>query len=223
MKKMCFAIPLMALVLQGCAKQPTNDWLVGGWTIAEESCDSDGGYVFERTGQLRSWGMEGTWALKHSDLTLTTTGEYGDDYVLKPVHEVTTLHITKFDTNSFETASLDPKDPSPQKWKRCSYDLDKTPPPMEGQPTQPAEPTPTEPAKSSGGGLFGPSEQKIIWQFTGGFTYQYNSAIIQQQCMKQDEKLDSYTSNGWRIVSSSPATRNVNYGVCQGRDVIIEK
>lgn len=217
MMKPVYLISTFALMLQGCAKHPTDDWLVGGWTPVEESCDSDAGFVFERTGQVRSWGMEGTWAIKSDDLHVTITGEYGDDYVLKPTKKDLTLRITKFDTNSFETV----RDGVTTKWKRCSFDLDQTPPPMEGQPSPVPSPTPTETPTS--GSWFGPSEQKIIWEWTGGFNWQYNAYVIRSQCEKQSEKLDNYTSNGWKIVSSTPSTRNVNYGSCQGRDVVIER
>lgn len=134
-----YLLPCIALVLQGCGKTPTEDWIVGGWTTAEESCDSGGGYIFERTGQWRTEGEEGTWKLDGSDLTINVTGTYDDDseaHEMKPSKEVYTYHITEFDKNSFAT-SASGKIPA-VKWKRCSFDLDQTPPAPGGQPAAPA-------------------------------------------------------------------------------------
>ena len=50
-----------------------------------------------------------------------------------------------------------------------------------------------------------------------------NSAVVQRECAQMNEPLNQYTANGWEIKSSTPAERTVARGVCQGRDIIIEK
>jgi hypothetical protein len=222
-----YLLPCLALVLQGCSKSPTDDWLVGGWTAADQSCNSGTGYIFERTGQWRTEGEEGTWKLDGSDLTINVTGTYGDDSEsndMKPSNEVYAYHITEFDKNGFAT-SASGEIPA-IKWKRCSFDLDQTPPPQEGQPPAPETPAPQQPA-AGGGSLFGPSEQKIIWEWTGGMTY--NSRVggylvsTPQQCRAMSESMQSYSQQGWKIVSSTPNTRFVQNGSsCEGRDIVIE-
>lgn len=221
-----YLLPCIALVLQGCGKTPTEDWIVGGWTTAEESCNSGGGYIFEHTGQWRTEGEEGTWKLDGSDLTINVTGTYGDDgesSEMKPSKEVYAYHITEFDKNSF-ASSASGKIPA-LKWKRCSFDLDETPPAQEGQPAPPETPAPQQQA-AGGGSLFAPSEQKIIWEWTGGMTYNTRAGgylvSTPQQCRAMSESLQSYTQQGWKIVSSTPNTRFVQNGSsCEGRDIVI--
>lgn len=146
-----YLIPCIALVLQGCGKSPTYDWMVGGWIPANQSCNSGGGDIYERTGQWRTDGEEGTWKLEGSDITIHVTGTYGDDEgssELKPSNAVYAYHIAEFDQNSF-TTSASGNTPS-IKWKRCSFDLDQTPPASGGQPAAPAP----EPAVAPGLPLF---------------------------------------------------------------------
>ena len=217
-------LPCLALVLQGCGKSPTNEWIVGSWIPANLSCDSGGGDVYERTGQWRTEGQEGTWKLDGSELTINVTGTYDDSYELKPSNDVYTLHIAEFDENAFTTSATG--NTPDIKWKRCSFDLDQTPPATEGQPAAPETTAPPGPA-AAGGSLIGPSEQKIIWEWTGGFRFMQtsveNSAVVQRECAQMNESLNQYTANGWEIKSSTPAERAVSRGVCQGRDIIIEK
>lgn len=87
-------------------------------------------------------------------------------------------------------------------------------------------------------------QQKIIWNFNGSYTYQnsgnsdpfvrsmmsdQNSDYVSNYCLQINENIDEYTRQGWRIISTSPATRNVppqglnDGGYCQGRDIFIEK
>lgn len=163
-----YLLPCIALVLQGCGKTPTEDWIVGGWTTAEESCNSGSGYIFERTGQWRTEGEEGTWKLDGSDLTINVTGTYDDDsesHEMKPSKDVYAYHITEFDKNSF-ASSASGKIPA-LKWKRCSFDLDQTPPAQEGQPAAPApEPAaaPALPFFSSGVSCDGEVEKNAVYE-----------------------------------------------------------
>lgn len=109
----------VALMLQGCGNSPTEEWLVGGWVPAADSCESGAVELFEPTGLWRTEGVEGTWALDGSDLTITVTGVYDDDWILQPSSNVFENRILNFDQNGFTTAGRD--DVPETKWKRCSF------------------------------------------------------------------------------------------------------
>jgi len=85
-------------------------------------------------------------------------------------------------------------------------------------------------------------KQKIIWNYNGDYTYnsnsadffevqwsQENSVYVSETCQSMSTDLDTLAKDGWSIVSISPANRNVSPkdfwggGVCDGRDVIIER
>lgn len=214
----------LALVLQACGKSPAEDWLVGGWIAVDQSCESSNGFIFERTGEWRADGEEGIWKLDGSNLIINVTGTYDESNELKPSKDVYDLHITKFDKNQF-TTSANSNAPAIN-WKRCSFDIDQ---PSQLPAGQPPSPENTAPQQSTAGlgSLFGRSEQKIIWEWTGGLTYNtriYGYVVsTPQQCRAMSESLQSYTQKGWKIISSTPNTRLVqNGGSCEGRDIVIE-
>ncbi|HJQ17217.1 MAG TPA: hypothetical protein VJ859_09465 [Allosphingosinicella sp.] len=56
--------------LGGCAllrpERPATlggSWLVGGWVLKGESCDSDAGVIYGADGKWSSYGASGTWRL----------------------------------------------------------------------------------------------------------------------------------------------------------------
>lgn len=70
------------------------------------------------------------------------------------------------------------------------------------------------------------TEQKIIWEWTGGALYSREvGSLATSRCAHISEPLTSHTNSGWRIISAYPAERIVYGGavICRGREVIIER
>jgi hypothetical protein len=112
-------ISCMVLALQGCSEEPTDEWLVGSWARATDSCESGAVELFEQTGLWRTEGFEGTWELTGRDLTINVTGVYDDDMTLQPSSDVYEDRILDFDQNRFTTEA---KGDFPETiWKRCSF------------------------------------------------------------------------------------------------------
>jgi len=207
-------VSLGPLLIAGCTKTPTSDWLTGSWTFESSSCDSGDGVIFGKEGNWAEEGRQGRWSLKGNTITVKVTGTYDEQGNLIPGEEEEQFTVTKFEPNSFTSTGKDGQ--NPVTLKRCPG-------------TEPDTPTPTatdtSSTNSAGGGLF-QKEQKIIWQFTGGFNYVPNYGAeysVPKACKRLDENLADHTQNGWSIVSSTPAERNVPRGVCQGRDIILER
>lgn len=220
-----YFLPILMLSLQGCTKSPSDDWLVGGWMPLEESCNGGGGYFFEATGLWKTEDQEGTWTLDGSILTINVTGSVDESLEeWKPSKDVYTHNITELGKNSFST-SASGKIPA-IKWKRCTFDSNQASASPEER-SSPPDVMPQPKTAALSGSWFGPSEQKIIWEWTGGYNFMdtsiENRAVVQNQCAKINEPLKQYMANGWQIKSSTPAERTVARGNCQGRDIIIEK
>lgn len=204
---------LGSILIAGCSKTPTSDWLAGSWTFESSSCDSGDGVIFGEEGNWAEEEREGRWSLDGNTITVKVTGTYDEQGNLVPDENEEQFIVTRFDQNSFTSTGKDGR--NPVTLKRCSG-------------SQPESPTPTvtESSSTNGGGrgLF-QKEQKIIWQFTGGYNIQdqYAAYTVPQQCKKLDENLNGHMSDGWRIASSTPALRNVRSGICQGRDIILER
>lgn len=74
-------------------------------------------------------------------------------------------------------------------------------------------------------------ENKLVWEWTSGYTYTNfggfwggnNSAEVSQACRNESASVSLEESNGWKIVSSNPADKNVQGGSCKGRDIMIER
>jgi hypothetical protein len=85
-------------------------------------------------------------------------------------------------------------------------------------------------------------KQKIVWNYNGDYEFnsnnsdffeaqwsRENSTYVSETCQTMSTDLNALAEEGWSIVSISPANRNVSPkdfwggGVCDGRDVIIER
>lgn len=82
-------------------------------------------------------------------------------------------------------------------------------------------------SKSAGSAAEPITEQKIIWEWTGGYIRNLQRAgnlATEGHCKELSESLKEHTGSGWRILSSTPNTRLVETGgSCEGRDIILER
>lgn len=204
-----YLVPVFALALQGCVPTPApaDDWLAGSWVTKGESCESDAGIRFNADHTYGTFEDEGTWRLEGNEIVLHVTGTYDEDMNLKPSDKTQNIVITKRTEGSIAVTDLQDKSWS-NEWERCPDVPADSPEPVDDdyQPVTQVIP-----------------DQQIIWQYTGGFTYQgVAPGAVNAQCVRIGENLDGLLAQGYKIQSSTPATRNVNSGVCQGRDIILE-
>jgi hypothetical protein len=52
---------------------PSKAWLVGGWVIEGQSCDSDAGIIYAADGRWTSYGASGTWRLDRNRILAEVT------------------------------------------------------------------------------------------------------------------------------------------------------
>jgi hypothetical protein len=112
-----------------------------------------------------------------------------------------------------------------EKWKRCSFGSQDS----ANSGTNDINPTPevaTESNQPVTDFFSNPVEQKIIWEWTGGYNFDQRTwgwGHTPRLCKEMSDSLGDYSQAGWRIISSAPNVRNVQTGTCQGRDIVIEK
>ena len=80
--------------LGGCAlsrsERPaalSQSWLVGGWVLEGESCDSDAGVVYGVDGKWSSYGASGTWRLDGDRILLDVRNDEAQE-LDAPLHYV---------------------------------------------------------------------------------------------------------------------------------------
>jgi hypothetical protein len=56
----------------------SKSWLIGGWVLAGESCESDGGVLYQPNGSWVAEGAAGTWRVEDGRLFSTVTDEESD-------------------------------------------------------------------------------------------------------------------------------------------------
>lgn len=65
---------------------PTAKWLIGGWVLEGDSCESDAGLFYRPDGSWVTLGSTGTWRLDgHHIITKVTFQEDGSDEAEQPV------------------------------------------------------------------------------------------------------------------------------------------
>lgn len=189
-------IPALALILQGCNQlsiTPTEEWLQGSWVPLSESCESDGGIFFYPKGVTGTFNSEGIWTITGSTLTITNTVMYDDNMEEIPDNTKSTMKFTEANSHTF---TLKYDNGSELKFKRCQ--------------------TADELSIKN-------VTQKLIWDWTGGFSNNGRGWEISKQCRELTDDLETYLNSGWKIKSTSPFERYVTNGSCQGRDIVLER
>lgn len=51
-----------------------REWLLGGWVLQGQNCDSDAGVLYRSDGTWASYGAAGTWRLDRNRLALSIAG-----------------------------------------------------------------------------------------------------------------------------------------------------
>lgn len=68
------------LIVVGCAPGPRQgDWLVGGWVLEGDSCESDAGVEYHPDGTWQAYGTGGQWRLVGDRLESTITERWEDE------------------------------------------------------------------------------------------------------------------------------------------------
>jgi hypothetical protein len=79
------------------AGQVSAQWLVGGWVLKGEACDSDGGVIYRPDGSWHSSGAAGSWSMDRGSLTFLVTEQEDDQgrstRVNPPVRHVEQVRI----------------------------------------------------------------------------------------------------------------------------------
>lgn len=71
----------------GSAAELSRQWLVGGWVLAGESCQSDAGVVYRADGTWVAYGAAGTWLIKNGSIVSTVTASGSDNESLDKIRE----------------------------------------------------------------------------------------------------------------------------------------
>ena len=71
--------------------------------------------------------------------------------------------------------------------------------------------------------LVKPTQQKIVWEWTQGYSMQQGAFVMTDKCKAMSQNIQQYLDDGWKIISTVPFERYVTGGTCQGRDVVLEK
>jgi hypothetical protein len=79
---------LCLLAVAGCAGHRSRPsaagalnevWLVGGWVLQGESCESDAGVIYKGDGSWTAYGTSGTWRIEDRKLVTRITAEGADN------------------------------------------------------------------------------------------------------------------------------------------------
>ena len=81
-------------------------------------------------------------------------------------------------------------------------------------------------------------EKKIIWEFSGGYTYTTSDSVdrfdthihkstatsVEAGCSElESHSIDEYIKNGWHISNIRDADKNVDGGSCRGREALLDR
>jgi hypothetical protein len=102
----------------GRALSTAGQWLVGGWVLEGDSCDSDAGVVFGADGNWQTQDASGTWRLSDRQLVFLLTRQEGDEgdmrQVEPPLRQVEDVQMISADEYRATRA-----DGSVRRLKRC--------------------------------------------------------------------------------------------------------
>lgn len=79
----------------------SSQWLVGGWVLKGDACESDAGVIHRPDGSWHADGASGSWRLEKGELTYAVTEEEDDRGRVRrvdpPVHHVERMEIVGSD------------------------------------------------------------------------------------------------------------------------------
>lgn len=102
---------------------PSSAWLVGGWVIEGQSCDSDAGIIYGADGRWTSVGASGTWRLERNRILAEVT--HTDE--AEPLRDGQRSYVERIEEMARDSYLVRRPDGSSLRMRRCTMSGEKGP------------------------------------------------------------------------------------------------